>query len=88
MSTADQLREDLQYVRGAVQRDNRGKMPRGVAVIWAAFLLLGFTGLDVRPAWAAIFLLLGAPVAYLLSARVGAGAAMSVEEMVAYASRA
>lgn len=77
MSAADQLREDLQYVKGAVQLHNRGQMPRGVAVIWAVFLLLGFTGLDVRPAWAAIFLLLGAPVAYLLSIRVGAGAALS-----------
>ena len=77
MSTADQIREDLQYVKGAVQRERRGHMPRGIAVVWAVFVLIGFAGLDVRPAWAGIFLLLGGPVAYLISSKIGAGAALS-----------
>lgn len=77
MSTADQIREDLQYVKGAVQRQKRGYMPLGIALVWAGFVLVGFTGLDIRPDWAAIFLLVGGPVAYLISSKIGYGSALS-----------
>ncbi len=77
MSTANQIREDLQYVKGAVQRQNRGHMPFGIALVWAVFVLVGFAGLDIRPSWAAIFLLVGGPVAYLISSKIGYGSAQS-----------
>jgi hypothetical protein len=67
----------LQYVKGAVQRQSRGHMPRGIAIVWAVFVLVGFAGLDLQPQWAGIFLLAGGPVAYLISNRIGYGAARS-----------
>lgn len=77
MSTAEQLKQDLQYVKSAVERDREGRMPRGIAVVWAVYILIGFSGLDFRPDWAGIFLLVGGPVAYLISTRLGAGAALA-----------
>ena len=77
MSTAEQLKEDLEYVRGAVQRDRLGRMPRAIALVWAAYVAVGFAGLDIRPAWGGVFLLVGGPIAFLVSMRLGLGAALA-----------
>jgi hypothetical protein len=40
-------------------------------------LLIGFTGLDLRPRWAGMFLLGAAPVAYRISMQLGLRAALN-----------
>jgi len=56
MSDVEQLRDDLHFVRSAVAR--RERMDNGPAVIlyiWAVYVLIGYTLMDVRIAWAGPF---------------------------------
>lgn len=89
MNTAnDQVGQDLAYVRQAVERrEDCHRMPLSIAALWAGYTLIGFTGLDFQPAWAGPFLLLAAPVAYLLSRRLAAHAMWSLGESDADSAR-
>ena len=78
MQEAQQLKQDIHYVKQAVQRSTHGHMPLGIALVWAAYVLIGFTGLDLQPRWAGMFLLAAAPVAYLISMQLGLRAALNV----------
>lgn len=87
-STPDQISQDLAYVRQAVERREQcHSMPRSIAAVWASFVLIGFTGLDFKPAWAGTFLLLGGPAAYLLSCKLGARSMWSLGERDADSAR-
>lgn len=77
MQQAEQLKQDMHYVKQAVQRSAGRQMPLGIAFVWAAYVLIGYTGLDLRPQWAGMFLLTAAPVAYLISMQLGLRAALN-----------
>jgi hypothetical protein len=60
MSQAQQVSEDLQFVRQAVDRRERSRnIPTFVAWIVAIYVLVGYTLLDVNPNWASLFFLVG-----------------------------
>ena len=75
MEETQQIHHDLAYVRNIVEsRRGERHLPLGIALIWSAFVLTGFTWLDFNPRQAAWFLTLGGLVAFLLSGLVGARA--------------
>ena len=77
MQEAEQLKQDIHFVKQAVQRSACRQMPLGIAFVWAAYVLIGYTGLDLRPRWAGIFLMAAAPVAYLISMQLGLRSALN-----------
>lgn len=57
MSDVSQLSDDLAFVRDAVQRhDRRNPDMLGVYATWAVYVLVGYTLIDFRPAWANLWL--------------------------------
>src|SRR5260221_1963479 len=60
MSQAQQLHDDLQYVRQAVvRRENRHQIPPSIAWVVAVYVGVGYTLLDVNPNWGGLFLAIG-----------------------------
>ena len=54
MTTTQKLEQDLAYVMEAVERrEGSQRTPLGIALIWASYLLVGFTWLDLQPSRAA-----------------------------------
>jgi hypothetical protein len=76
MATPEQLKEDLHYVVGAIERDRQG-MPRSIGLLWAGYTLGGFAGLDWDPRAAGLFLLVGGPLLYLVSMKLGMRSALA-----------
>ncbi len=77
MATPEQLKEDLHYVIGAVERDRPQAMPRSIGLLWAVFMLGGLAGLDWDPRTAGLFLLVGGPLLYLVSMKLGMRSALA-----------
>ena len=60
MTQVDQLRDDLQFVRGAVDRhDRRPKIFTAPYYIWAVYTLVGYSLIDINEHWASWFFLIG-----------------------------
>lgn len=59
MTQTDQIRDDLSFVRDAIVRHDRIQY-RFTApyYIWAVYVLIGYTLLDINPSWANWFFLL------------------------------
>jgi hypothetical protein len=70
MPSAEQAREDLQFVRRAVDR-SAGGLPLSIGLLWAVVSLVGFSLIDLAPAKAAVFWLVAPPVGFLLSLWLG-----------------
>ena len=77
MTNPEQVKEDLHYVAGAVERDRRQGMPRSIGLLWAVFTLGGMAGLDWDPRTAGLFFLVGAPLLYLVSVKLGMRSALA-----------
>jgi hypothetical protein len=60
MDPAQQVGDDLHYVRQAVARRDRPQhIPTGIAWMVAIYVAVGYTLLDIDPRWASIFFLVG-----------------------------
>ena len=81
MTTTQKLEQDLAYVMEAVERrEGSQRTPLGIALIWASYLLVGFTWLDLQPSRAAWFLTIVSPIAFLASWQIGGRAAWKLGE--------
>ena len=64
-----QMQNDLAYIRGTVARQQRSSNgPAPVLWLWAIYVLVGYTLIDVRPAAASIFFLVAGIIGGFLSA--------------------
>ena len=59
MSDATQLQEDLSFVRHAIARRANRRSPAAILWIIAIYVLVGYSLLDVSPAWACWFFAVG-----------------------------
>src|SRR5438874_1939823 len=72
MSDAEQLQQDLSFVRDAVARRERmPQTPAAIPCIWAAYVLIGYTMIDFAPQWAGWFFMIGGFGGGLLSGIIG-----------------
>lgn len=71
MSEISKVRDDLSYVRQAVEKGERPGSPASIYFLWAAIVLAGFTINDLAPAWANPFWAVAAPAGFAASAVLG-----------------
>lgn len=82
MSDVQQIRDDLQYVRGVVARRERADFaPAGIMYVWVVYILVGYTLMDFRPQFAGPFFALGGIVGGIVSAILGRVHSQKVGEM-------
>jgi hypothetical protein len=58
MTQSDQIRDDLSFVRGVVARRGESPVIPAMYYIWAVYVFVGYTLLDVNVRWANWFFLL------------------------------
>ena len=76
MTDVEQLRSDLRFVRHAVdRRETPYRTPAPILITWGVYVLIGYALLDVRPAAAGWFFLVGGIVGGVLSMWFGRRAA-------------
>jgi len=81
MSDVQQIRDDLQYVRGAVARRERtDNGPPLILYVWATYVVIGYTLMDFRPQYAGPFFGIGGFVGGILSWVIGRRYARDVGE--------
>jgi hypothetical protein len=82
MTDIDQIHEDLQFVRQAVDRHDR-RPPKALTIywVWAAYVLVGYTLLDLSPRSASWFFLIGGIVGGIISAVIGKRASRQAGEI-------
>jgi len=66
MTSLDQLREDLDYVAGAVRRDRKHPFPI-IYLLWAVLIPVGFALADFAPRATGLYWVIAAPGGVLLS---------------------
>lgn len=71
MPATTTVRDDLGYVRDVVSRSERPAFPRGIAYLWAAIGLVGFSLIDFAPERVSLFWTIAAPVGFAVSAWLG-----------------
>jgi hypothetical protein len=72
MSDVQQIRDDLQYVRGAMSRRERTDYgPPGIFYLWAVYIIVGYTLMDFRIQYAGPFFAIGGVVGGALSWIIG-----------------
>ena len=71
MTTGDRVREDLQYVTGAVRRAERDDGPANIYLMWAVLIAIGFALPDFRPQWSGPYWLIAGPGGAAASAWLG-----------------
>ncbi|MGI8618462.1 MAG: hypothetical protein ACR2L6_05160 [Gemmatimonadaceae bacterium] len=76
-------REDLGYVRDLVERSERNAFPAGIAYLWAAIGLVGFSLIDLAPERVGLYWSIAAPVGFLLSAWLGSRRARTAGQLSA-----
>lgn len=80
MTQSQQLHEDLNFVRHAVERQRRARSPAPILWLWAGYVLAGYVLLDVNPRVGSLFLMIAGPICGLISAWLGARAARDAGE--------
>ncbi len=55
----DPIKEDLRYVRGAIERHEDQPMPLFSRILWASYCLIGYVLIDFFPSTGSLFLLWG-----------------------------
>ncbi|MGI8618434.1 MAG: hypothetical protein ACR2L6_05020 [Gemmatimonadaceae bacterium] len=65
------VQDDLGYVRDVVRRSERSAFPSGIAYLWAAIGLVGFSLIDFAPERVGLFWAIASPVGFILSAWLG-----------------
>jgi hypothetical protein len=79
MSEANQLHDDLQFVRNAVERrDRTASSPAAINYVWAVYVLVGYTLIDLRPEISGWFFMAGGIIGGLLSFYLGKRASRKV----------
>src|SRR3954463_16715697 len=72
MSETRQIEEDLRYVREVVARRERTPdRPVLIYYVWAVYVLVGYSLIDLAPAYSGWFFLIGGVVGGVLSAVIG-----------------
>lgn len=87
MSGTTNVRDDLGYVRDVVRRSERNAFPAGIAYLWAAVGLVGFSLVDFAPGRVGLYWAIAAPVGFLLSAWMGARQARTAGQLSAREGR-
>jgi hypothetical protein len=82
MTDIKQIHDDLKFVREAVSRHDR-QPPRATSIywIWAVYVLVGYTMLDLAPNYAGWFFLIGGIVGGIISAIIGKRASQQAGEI-------
>lgn len=65
------VEEDLGYVRDVVSRSEGDAGPRAIWWLWGVISAVGFSLIDLRPAWVPEFWTVAAPLGFVLSAWLG-----------------
>lgn len=65
------VRDDLGYVRDVVHGSERSAFPSGIAYLWAAIGLVGFSLIDLAPGRVGLYWSIASPAGFLLSAWLG-----------------
>ena len=72
MSNIHQIGQDLQFVRAAVDRSHHAaKGPAAIYILWAIYVLIGYTLIDFAPAASGWFFLAGGIVGGIASWLIG-----------------
>lgn len=71
MSGTTNVRDDLGYVRDVVSRSDYSPFPKGIAYLWAAIGLVGFSLIDFAPERVPMFWAIASPAGFILSAWLG-----------------
>ena len=71
MTKLDELKDDLSYVRGAVQRADHKRGPAAIYLLWAAITVVGFSLVDFFPEAVAIYWAAAGPLGGLVSFWLG-----------------
>src|SRR5437868_12213935 len=71
MTDVRQLQDDLHYVREAVARREHPRGPFSIYYLWAAYVLVGYTLIDVAPKASGWFFLIGGTLGGIASAYLG-----------------
>ena len=87
MSGTTNVRDDLGYVRDVVNRSERSAFPAGIAYLWAAIGLIGFSLIDFAPENVGLYWIVAAPIGFLLSMWMGARQARTAGQLSAREGR-
>jgi hypothetical protein len=72
MNISNEISEDLRFVRDAVEQHRfQAGRPKSLAIMWAAYVLIGYTLIDVRPSWAGLFFAIGGWAGGMISWWIG-----------------
>lgn len=71
MAATSDARGDLGYVRDVLTRSERSGFPAGIAYLWAAIGLVGFSLIDFAPERVGLYWSIASPLGFLLSAWLG-----------------
>jgi len=71
MDRLEQLGQDLQYVRSAMERGEASPAPRLICFLWAAIGGIGFALVDLRGEWAPAYWTVAGPTGFLASLALG-----------------
>ncbi len=67
----DQLSSDIDYVKNLVDRAGERSMPASVYLLWAFIVLAGFSLIDLKPSWVALFWMIAGPLGGIVSGILG-----------------
>jgi len=88
MAIADEVHDDLRFVREAVaRRDAAAPSPASILYLWAVYVLLGYTMLDATPRAAGWFFLFGGVGGGIASGALGRRAALRFGEQDRHRAR-
>lgn len=71
MAATSDARGDLGYVRDVLKRSERTGFPAGIAYLWAAIGLVGFSLIDFAPERVGLYWSIASPAGFLLNAWLG-----------------
>lgn len=67
----DQLSSDIVYVKDLVDRAEERSMPAAIYLLWAFIVLAGFSLVDLKPSWVAVYWMIAGPLGGLVSGAMG-----------------
>src|SRR5437867_282864 len=72
MTSVDQVGQDLQFVKDALdKRHTKHRMPSAIGVFWAGYVLVGYPILDFNPKVGGMFLMIAGILGGILSGWIG-----------------